>query len=351
MKRIKAAVCAMLTAGMLFSSCGDQGELPLADMLTLPEGQNLSHAYLDATRLSAAPGMHIAMVVMDKNDVYWEAVEEGAQRAVELINYNNHLEGDDALVLTVDGAKQADDVNAQINAIDSLVAENPSAICIAALDMASCEPQLKAAKDSGIPVIMMDSGVESDLGVAFCGTDNRAAGALAAEKLCEAVGDAGEVVIVTHGLSAQTARDRLAGIEGVLAEHSGIRVSARVEQEADVSTEEQLKAILTENPSIRGIVCTSEATSEAAIMVLRKLQLEDVGLVGFDSGKKQLSAIRQGEEYGLVSQDPRAIGYASVTAAMYAATGAGVDPRIRTGFLWIDQENVNTLDVLPYLYD
>jgi len=342
---------AALCAWMLLSACRGGGEeIPLTDLSKLPDGQNLAHDYLDVTGIKAQPGMRIAVVVMDQSDAYWQAVEEGAERAVELINKQNELSGDDEVVVTFDGAG-SNDIDAQINAIDAIVAENPSAICIAAIDMVSCEPQLKVAQDSGIPVVMMDSGVESDLVTSLCGTDNAAAGRLAAEELAKAIGGQGEVAIVTHDLGMQTGKERLEGIEDAFAAQQGVRVTAHIEQDAERPTEEQIEALLESDPQINGIVCTSEGTSEAALAALEKAGREDIALVGFDSGKEQLSAVRDGREAGLVSQDPRAIGFASVTAAVRASLGDAVDRRIRTGYIWIDQNNVNSLEVLPYLYE
>ena len=43
-----------------------------------------------------------------------------------------------------------------------VLTENPVVVCLSAVDMSSCEAQLEAAQEDGIPVVMLDSGVKSD---------------------------------------------------------------------------------------------------------------------------------------------------------------------------------------------
>src|SRR5262245_11138419 len=52
---------------------------------------------------------------------------------------------------------------------------------------------LKKAHDAKIPVIAFDSGVDSDVPLTTCVTDNLVAAGLAADKMTEAIGDSGKV--------------------------------------------------------------------------------------------------------------------------------------------------------------
>ena len=75
--------------------------------------------------------------------------------------------------------------------------------------MESCEAQLEAAAENDIPVVVLDSGVQSGLVNAVCATDNYAIGAEAANKLAEAIGGQGQVAIMTHVAASQTSRDKM----------------------------------------------------------------------------------------------------------------------------------------------
>ncbi len=65
--------------------------------------------------------------------------------------------------------------------------------------MDSCEAQLEAAKENGIPVIAFDSNVaEKKLVKAYRGTDNVQVGKMAAYQLGSALGKMGKVAVFPH---------------------------------------------------------------------------------------------------------------------------------------------------------
>jgi len=73
--------------------------------------------------------------------------------------------------------------------------------------------------------------------------------------------------------------------------------------------------------------------------------------VGFDSGKRQVDAVRDGEMYGAVTQDPIQIGYKAVEAAYKAYKGEEVEKEIDTGFKWYDKTNVDSEEIKQLLYE
>ena len=105
------------------------------------------------------------------------AVKNGAQQALDDLNAALNYTGNDKITMTFEGTSDPTDAEDQSNTIDVVISENPAALCLGIIDMQTCKTQLEMAAESGIPVIIVDSGVDSDLFEAFCGIDNRAAGA------------------------------------------------------------------------------------------------------------------------------------------------------------------------------
>ena len=84
---------------------------------------------------------------------------------------------------------------------------------------------MKKAQDAKIPVVAFDSGVDSDIPLTTCTTDNLAAAALAADKMAEAIGDAGEVGVVVHDQTSRTGIDRRDGfLNEMKAKHPNIKI-------------------------------------------------------------------------------------------------------------------------------
>ena len=161
-------------------------------MKTLKE-QAGTHDYTSLEELNPEPGSRIAVVVKNTKTGFWKSVEKGMDAAVADLNEKMGYKGEDKIKLTFEGPGAETDVESQINIIDAVLSENPAILCLAAIDMESCQAQVEEATLNGIPVIVLDSGVENVQVNAVCATDNYAAGAEAAKKLAEAIGDKGQV--------------------------------------------------------------------------------------------------------------------------------------------------------------
>lgn len=72
--------------------------------------------------------------------------------------------------------------------------------------------------------------------------------------------------------------------------------------------------------------------------------------VGFDSGALQIDAVKKGQLFGSVTQDPIQIGYKAVELAVKAAKGEPVAD-VDTGAVWYDSSNVESEDVKALLYE
>ena len=99
----------------------------------------------------------------------------------------------DGVKITFEGPETEAMVDKQIDMLSAALAKKPSALGFAALDSKAAIPLLKKAQAEKIPVIAFDSGVDSDIPLTTCTTDNVAAAGLAADKMAELIGDSGEV--------------------------------------------------------------------------------------------------------------------------------------------------------------
>lgn len=77
----------------------------------------------------------------------------------------------------------------------------------------------------------------------------------------------------------------------------------------------------------------------------------DVTVVGFDSGKAQTDAIRDGSMLGAVTQSPLDIGGKTVQAAVDAIDGKELEKQIPTSFYWYDKSNIDDPKIAELLYE
>ena len=312
-------------------------------------GSSIDYTSLEEINLEA--GSHIAVVVKSTKNGFWTSVKRGMDAAVADLNEKLGYKGDDKIKLTFEGPSDETDVEDQINIIDAVLGENPDVLCLSAIDMDSCQAQLEAAEENGIPVIVLDSGVKTGNVNATCVVDNYQAGVQAAVKLADTIGGSGKIAVMTHVESAQNCQEREQGFTETIAEkYPDIEIVNISHQNEETSVSEMAESVLRLFPDVKGYFCTNENVSGDVLDAI-SASGKEVAVVGIDAGKKQKDAIKSGKEVGVLVQNAYGMGYATVVAAARAVLGMENDESINPGMEWIDSENISDERYANYLYD
>lgn len=298
---------------------------------------------LGSAPAAMAQDIYIPLISKGFQHQFWQAVKSGADQAAAEFGVRITFEGPDNETM----------VDRQIDMLAAALANNPSAIGFAALDSQAAIPLLQQAADAGIPVIAFDSGVESDIPATTATTDNVAAAALAADKMAELIGGAGKVAVVAHDQTSRTGIDRRDGfLNQIEANYPDIEVvSVQYGAGDQLQSTEVAKAILTANPDLAGMFGTNEGSAIGIVNAIREMATEGVAIIGYDSGKAQTDAIREGLMAGAITQNPVGIGYETVKAAVAAMNGEELPAIIDTGFYYYDQSNIDDAEIQAVLYD
>ena len=316
---------------------------------------------------------HIDVIAKGFQHQFWKAVELGTKKATEEFKVE----------VTFQGPDNESAIAQQIEYLNTAIAKQPTAICLAALDTQASIPSIQQAMEANIPIIGFDSGVpDAPEGAikANASTNNAVAGALAAEELYKLVEskikDAKEPVrigVVAQESNSQSIVDRTKGfvdkmtelcgadnvsVEGhdsLKNEKSGAKVIMDVGIPAevkDVDAAAVASAIL-EKKDLIAIYGSNEFAANAIITANEgkdKIGEGKVVAVGFDAGKKLLDAVRSKLFAGAVTQDPVQIGYQAVKLAVEAADGKTVAD-VDTGAKWYNADNMDADDIKPCLYE
>ncbi|OKL50440.1 ABC transporter substrate-binding protein [Boudabousia marimammalium] len=274
---------------------------------------------------------------------FWQAVKEGAEKAGAENGYKVEFVG----------PENEQQVNQQLDQLKIALNSKPAAIGFAALDSGAAEPILMQIKAAGIPVVAFDSGVDSDIPVTTVQTDNKAAAAAAAEKMAEKLGNQGTVGLVCHDQTSQTGKERCFGFKDWLKENApNIKVIDEQYAGEAGKAADAAKALLTANPDIVGIYGTNEAAATGVVQGVQEAgKTGNVMIIGFDSGKAQIDAIRSGLEAGAITQSPVKMGYETVMSAIKAIKGESLEKVIDSGFVYYDKDNMDSDEVKPNLYE
>ncbi|WP_339642243.1 ABC transporter substrate-binding protein [Jannaschia helgolandensis] len=287
--------------------------------------------------------IYIPLISKGFQHQFWQAVKSGADQAADELGVRITFEGPDNETM----------VDRQIDMLAAALANNPSAVGFAALDSQAAIPLLRQASEAGIPIVAFDSGVDSDIPVTTATTDNVAAAALAADKMAEMIGGSGKVAVVAHDQTSRTGIDRRDGfLNRMKSEYPDIEVvSVQYGQGDQLQSTEVAKAILTANPDLNGMFGTNEGSAIGIVNAIRETGTTGLAIIGYDSGKAQTDAIREGLMSGAITQNPVGIGYETVKAAVAALNGETLEPVIDTGFYYYDQSNIDDPEIQAVLYD
>ena len=231
-KRVFMAVflAACMTVGVCGCSSADEEDVFTGDTPEVPEWQENLDAispavYADIGELDLEPGTYISVIGKTENSSYWQQVAAGVQQAADDINEKLGYSGSDAVRVLFNAPADGEDIDEQVNILDEEMARYPDVIAIASIDENASEVQFDLAIANGISIVAFDSGNSYQGIQCTCMTNNTEAAAMGAEKLCEAIGESGEVALIVPDSVSGNAKDRVSAFQQEISEnHPGVSI-------------------------------------------------------------------------------------------------------------------------------
>src|SRR3954464_7670497 len=223
-------------------------------------------ALVGGANLAHADDVYIPLVSKGFQHQFWQAVKVGAEQAAKAANVKITFEGPETEAM----------VDKQIDMLSAALAKKPQAIGIAALDSKAAIPLLRRAQSAKIPVIAFDSGVDSDIPLTTCSTDNLAAAALAADKMADAIGNAGKVGVIVHDQTSRTGIDRRDGfVNQMKSKYPNIQIIGPQYGGGDqLKSTDLAKAMIQGNPDIKGFFGANEGSIIGVLNAVKEVGKE-----------------------------------------------------------------------------
>ena len=329
-------------------------------------------------------GYHFEVVVKSFQSSYWQAAVQGIEQAQEELGVTTNTTGPNA----------ESDIADQVNMLNNAINQNPDGIALAACDQNSVIEALQSAKDKGIPVVCFDSGVpDAPEGSVYATvvTDNGGAGAIAADKIYEAVKDkiakadgqvrVGEVNqdatsanITERGMGFVNRFIELAKEDGKtcavvgndyyvnLVEDNGDAKKADIIIEVAVPAQTTVELCATEASNIMNkndtiaMFGSNQVSAEGLLTANQNLNVlgsdveKNIVAAGFDAGSTIKAAVKDGTLIGAVTQSPLMQGKISIETLYDICEGKEVKD-VQTDGYWYDSTNMDDADISPNLYD
>jgi len=240
-------------------------------------------------------------------------------------------------------APQQFDPSQQTPIVSGVVAKKPAGMLIAPTDAQAMIPPLLRATQADIKVGTVDTTLNKS-GIAGFGvsTDNRKAGAAAADTLAKLAGSKGKVLVIAFKAGVSTSDERQNGFLDEIKKYPNITaLKPQVNDNDPAKAASIVSATLAANPDLTGIFATNQFAAEGAATGLRNAKKQGkVKLVGFDAGPVQVQQLRRGEVQALVAQQPRDIGVKAVDDMVKLLKGDKPAAQTGTGTVSITKDDL-----------
>ncbi len=292
---------------------------------------------------SAASGpIRIAVIPKGTTQEFWKSIHAGAlQAADELAAAGTSVE------VIWKGPIREDDREQQIQVVEGFLSQGVQGIVLAPLDDRALVRPVEEAGKVGIPVVIIDSGLQTTQIVSFVATDNRQGGRLAADRLGEVLNGAGRVLMLRYLEGSASTHEREEGfLEQMAAKYPGVEIISS-DQYAGPTRETAKRAA--ENvlnrygAELDGVFTPNESSTLGMLLALQDIdRAGKLPFVGFDSGEMEVQAVRDGQLQGIVLQNPTRMGYLGVMTIVKHLKGEPVDARIDTGVMLVTPDNIDS---------
>jgi ribose transport system substrate-binding protein len=281
----------------------------------------------------------IVFIPKSTSATFYLFLVKGAQDKAEELGY------------TIDylGPATEADIAAQVDLVRNVTKKKPAGILLAALDSEALIAPVEEAMAAGVPVVMVDSGINSDVPVASIITDQYAGGFMAGEEMARLLGEEG--LVADHGIQAgSVSAGRSTGFQEAIAQYANMEALETQWTDADATKSMNITSDeLTAHPELAGVFNACGASTGDAEAVKSKGLAEEVKIVAFDPSPEVLPLFDEGTIQAIIAQDPYQMGYEGVAALDAFINGETIEnPNVELAPVLITPENYDT-DVVQAL--
>lgn len=284
------------------------------------------------TDLISNENTDIRVIVKKQNHEFWTVVEMGTEAAQREFGIN----------VGYTGPFNEEDIDGQIRMVEAAIEDKVDAIVLAAIDYEKLVPVAEKARNAGIPVVIIDSNINSDKMNGFIGTDNVDAGRVLGNAMTDALGTDLDVVIISFVKGAASSNEREQGVKEALSQYTGINIIDTLFCNSDETLAAELTIEMIENhPEVDVFICLNAyATVGTARGIIEAGKAGEYKIVGFDSTPEEIEYLEAGTIELMVVQNPFSMGYLGVKYALDVLNGVKMPENVNTGAVVINRDNM-----------
>lgn len=347
MKASMKVLAGVLALGMcaFVAGCGDS-----QPSKTKQQGEVTSKIVNAPTKMEIAPlneikegRKNVYAVIKVCKGAYWGEVVRGLKEGADKANVNMYMGG-----VLIDGNWEL-----QRDMVKSLDGKKVDAVVLAVADSTNMTAVAKELKSKKLPVVLVDTGLNSkDYDVCYM-TNNPLAGAKVAEKMLEMLKKNGvketdniEVKINISNLASSTLNDRMESAISYWrdkAPKSWVLSKKFIINNGDNERAYKLASeAIKKDPKIKGIIGVNNSSTGRSVQAVMDAGRKDVAVVGFDMNENTIKGIKSPDyKVATIMQNQYNMGFEAAKAALALAEGKTLPAKnVDTGIVVVDETNI-----------
>ena len=241
-------------------------EPAIAALVNPPKAPNVQ----DSASGAKTRSYRVFVIPKGKTHEFWQTIHAGAKKGAEALGN---------VEIVWQGPQKEDDRLQQIQLVQNAIAAQVDGIVLAPLDSRALVKPVEEAASKGIPVVIIDSSLESKAIASYVATDNTRGGVLAARRLGELLKGEGKVILLRYAVGSASTEQREKGFTETLAkEFPKVILLSDTEYAGPTpeSAQQKAQSLMTRfRGQANGIFCPNESS---CVGMLRAL--EAAGMVG-----------------------------------------------------------------------
>ncbi len=195
----KKSVEAKISTGETLVTPENIASPEIEPLVNPPKASNSQDSSVVGTK---AKTYRIMVIPKGTTHEFWQTIHAGAVKAAEELGN---------VELIWQGPQKEDERSDQIKLVQNAVAVGVDGIVLAPLDAKALVAPVEQAIAKGIPVVIIDSGLESKKIVSYVSTDNYNGGVLAARRLGELLKGEGRIILLRYAVGSASTEEREKG--------------------------------------------------------------------------------------------------------------------------------------------
>jgi len=290
---------------------------------------------------SSGGGLSIVVIPKGTTHEFWKSIHAGAKKAEQELTAAGQ-----PVKIIWKGPLKEDDRDEQIKVVENFIAREVDGMVLAPLDDKALVRPVETAANAGIPVVVIDSGLESEKYASFVATDNSLGGRMAGAHLGKLLGGQGNVLLLRYAVGSASTTKRENGFLDELKDNfPRIKVLSSDQYAGatrDLAYTASQNLLSRYGDEVNGVFCPNESVSVSMTKALRDIGKAGgrVKVIGFDTSVQSLRDLESGDVHGLVVQNPVKMGYLGVMTMVDHLGGRQVAKRIDTGVVLVTRDNM-----------